>query len=192
MTTFSDVRLLVGVCGGISAMGAPHVLYWLKQKLGNRTRVLLSPAAHRFVTPESFSDLLGERPLTTADDLAPGESHVSLARDADVIVLLPATANTLVKLSVGLADNLLCTTVMAADCPVILMPATSETTWHKPAVQRAVHQLREDGYTVVDPGPGAAVATGEKEVGSLGDFRKPLLEAVAAASSKPRNEGETQ
>lgn len=188
MIRINEVRLLVGVCGGISAMGTPHVLYWLRQKLNPQIKVLLSPSAHRFVTPESFSDLLGQRPLTTAADLAPGDSHVSLARSADVVVLLPTTANTLVKLSVGLGDNLLCSTVMAANCPVFLMPATSETTWNKPAVQRAVTQLRADGYTVIDPGQGAAVATGDREVGSLGDFRKPLLEAVAKAASTPRVE----
>ncbi|MFE2296512.1 flavoprotein [Streptomyces sp. NPDC059452] len=191
MSEFGKIRMVVGVCGGISSMGSPHVLYWLKQKLNLQIQVILSPAAHRFVTPESFSDLLHQRPLTTAEDLAPGESHVSLARNADVIVLLPATANTLVKLSVGLGDNLLCSTVMAADCPVFLMPATSEITWNKPAVQRAVEQLRKDGYTVVDPGPGASLATGEREVGSLGDFRKPLLEAVVAAASRS-NEGDGQ
>lgn len=184
MSAFSDIRLLVGVCGGISAMGTPHALYWLRQKTNVTVDVVLSPAAKRFVTPQSFADLLGSEPYSEFHDLPPGESHVTLAQAADVVVVLPASANTLAKLSVGVSDNLLCASVLATESPVILMPATSQGAWKKPSIKRAVEQLRVDGYRVIEPEVGSSLADGAREVGSMSDFRKPLLQAIVSASTQ--------
>ncbi len=182
---FAGVRLLVGVCGAVSAMGTPHVLYWLRSRLGVRDmRVVMTGMAKRFLTPESVRHVLECDVVTDWDDLNPGPGHVTLAGWADVVVVMPTTANKLGKLASGIADDVLTATVTSVECPVILVPAMSAAMWNKPAVQRNVRQLADDGYTVVHPRLGVSLATGEHEVGSLGDFRRPLLTALATVLTR--------
>jgi phosphopantothenoylcysteine decarboxylase/phosphopantothenate--cysteine ligase len=187
---FGDVRLLVGICGSVSALAAPHLLFWLKSRLGvTGMRVVLTPMGQRFVTPESLRSVLGCEVLTGWDDLPAADNHVSVAAWADVAVVMPATANLLGKLAHGIGDDLLSSVLLAAGCPTVVVPATNRTTWEKPVVQRNVAQLREDGYTVIEPSDGVSLAQGHTEVGSLGDFRKPLIIALAAALSRRHEDG---
>jgi phosphopantothenoylcysteine decarboxylase/phosphopantothenate--cysteine ligase len=178
-----QLRLLLGVCGSVSSLTVPHLLPWLSLKLGiTDVRVVLTEMAQRFVTKESLRAVAPCEAFSVWDDLPPGrDSHVTMANWAEVIAVLPATANLLGKVANGIADDLLTSILLAAPCPVVLVPATSRTMWEKPAVQRNVARLREDGYQVVEPGEGVAFATGEAEAGSLGDFRRPLITAIAQA-----------
>jgi phosphopantothenoylcysteine synthetase/decarboxylase len=109
--------------------------------------------------------------------------HVELATWADVILVVPATANFLGKVANGIADDLLTTTLLAASCPVVIVPVTNTAMWSKPAVQRNVAQLREDGYEVVEPKEGVSLADGRAEAGSLGDYRPAVVAAIAKAMS---------
>jgi phosphopantothenoylcysteine decarboxylase/phosphopantothenate--cysteine ligase len=188
---FGDVRLLVGICGSVSALAAPHILYWLKSRLGvTEVRVILTAMARRFVTAESLRSVLGCEVIQDWDDLPSAENHVSVASWADVAVVLPATANMLGKLAHGIGDDVLSSVLLATDCPTVIVPATSSTTWTRPAVQRNVAQLRADGYAVIEPSDGISLAAGRTEVGSLGDFRRPLITALAAVLRHREDNGE--
>ncbi|WP_433248778.1 flavoprotein [Streptosporangium sp. CA-135522] len=178
-----QLRLLLGVCGSVSSLTVPHLLAWLSLKLGVAdVRVVLTTMARRFVTEESLRAVAACETFSGWDDLPPGrDSHVTMANWAEVIAVLPATANFLGKVANGIADDLLTSILLAASCPVVLVPAMSEAMWDKPSVRRNVARLRDDGYQVVEPGNGVAFATGEAESGSFGDFRRPLVTAVAQA-----------
>ncbi|GIH62563.1 flavoprotein [Microbispora siamensis] len=177
------LRLLLGVCGSVSSLTVPHLLPWLSLKLGvTEVRVVLTGMARRFITEESLRAVAPCETFSSWDDLPAGrDSHVTMAGWAEAIAVLPATANFLGKVANGIADDLLTSILLAATCPVVLVPAMNQVMWEKPAVQRNIVRLREDGYRVVEPGDGAAFATGETESGSLGDFRRPLITAIAQA-----------
>ncbi|GAA4215477.1 flavoprotein [Microbispora amethystogenes] len=178
-----SLRLLLGVCGSVSSLTVPHLLPWLSLKLGvTEVRVVLTAMARRFVTEESLRAVASCTTFSSWDDLPAGrDSHVTMATWAEVVAVLPATANFLGKVANGIADDLLTSILLAATCPVVLVPAMSQAMWEKPAVQRNIVRLREDGHRVVEPGGGVAFATGEAESGSLGDFRRPLITAIAQA-----------
>lgn len=165
----------------------PHILLWLRDRLRLRQmRVVLTPSATRLVTTDSIKRVAGCDVHVHWDDLPAGaRSHVSLAQWAQVALVLPATANLVGKLANGIADDLATSTVMALDCPVIVVPSTSATSWAKPAVQRNVTQLRADGFEVVDPVDGLAVAGETTEPGSMGDYRPVLLRALQQAAGVP-------
>ncbi|MCC3776572.1 flavoprotein [Streptomyces sp. UNOB3_S3] len=185
----SGVRLMVFGSCSVAVLGLPHILLWLKDRLRlRRIRVVLTPMATRLVTVDSIKRVAGCEVYVDWDDLpAQARSHVSLADWAQAAIVLPATAGLVGKLANGIADNLATSTIMALSCPVIVVPSTSATTWAKPAVRRNVRQLREDGFTVVEPEEGLAVAGETTEPGSMGDYRPALLRAlVRAAEGAPQ------
>jgi phosphopantothenoylcysteine decarboxylase/phosphopantothenate--cysteine ligase len=189
----SGSRLLVGVCGSVSALGVPHLLMWLRTTFGLRgTRIVLTDMAQRFVTKDSLLAVDGCQVMTGWHDLPAGVvSHVDLAEDADVVALLPATANFVAKLANGICDTLLTSVVAAASCPTIVAPSMSEAAWFKPANQRNIKQLLEDGLVVVEPEKGFSTSRSTAEFGSLGEFRRPLLRALLTAQQarKSQNRG---
>lgn len=181
--------MVFGSCS-VAVLGLPHILLWLKSRLRlRRIRVVLTPMATRLVTVESIRRVAGCETYVDWDDLPDdARSHVSLAKWAQVAIVLPATADMVGKMANGIADNLATSTIMALSCPVIVVPSTNAITWEKPAVQRNVRQLRDDGFTVIDPTPGLAVAGDVTEPGSMGDYRPALLQAlVQAAGGAPRD-----
>ncbi|WP_217209182.1 flavoprotein [Streptomyces sp. AC550_RSS872] len=187
----SGVRLLVCVSGSVAALGVPHILLWLKSRLGlTQIRVMLTPMALRLVTKDSFKRVVGCEVLCDWDDLPDdARSHVSVAQWAQVALVLPTTADLAGKLAHGIGDNLVSSTLMAVSCPTIVVPSTNETTWNKPAMRRNIDQLKSDGYQVVEPKLGPSLATGADETGSMGDYRAPLVAALTqAAGHHARNE----
>lgn len=180
------VRLLVFGSCSVSVLGLPHILLWLKSKLRLRdVRVVLTPTATRLVTTDSIQRVAGCEVFVTWDDLpSDARSHVSLAEWPEVAIALPATANFIGKLANGIADDLATSVVMALSCPVIVVPATNATAWRKPAVQRNVNRLREDGFNVIDPVNGISVAGDTTEPGSMGDYRPALLRALMVAAGR--------
>ena len=161
-------RILVGVSGGIAAYKALDLVR-LATKAGHAVRVIQTPDAQRFVGAASFSALTGAPVLTDEfesdpargafPDQAPPDhdplSHLELVRNADVLLIAPATANTIAKLAHGLADNLLTSAALAATCPVLVAPAMNHHMWGHAATQANVATLRERGVTIIDPGIGA-------------------------------------
>jgi phosphopantothenoylcysteine decarboxylase/phosphopantothenate--cysteine ligase len=152
-----DKRILLGVTGGIAAYKICTLASRLTQA-GAQVNVVMTEAATRFVTPLTFQSLTG-RPVYTsmwgALDAAVGEDailsthvvHVGLAEAADLMLIAPATANTMAKLAHGLADNLLTTLALATRCPTLLVPAMDVEMWAHPATQVNVATLQERGRT---------------------------------------------
>ena len=151
----SASEVLLGVTGGIAAYKAADLTSQLVQS-GAGVTVVLTAAAERFIWATTFEALTG-RPVYR-DMFRPQEhfigEHIGLARRADVLVVAPATADFLAKAACGMADDLLSTLVLAFTGPVVLAPAMNSDMWAKPAVQRNVSRLREDGFQFVDPGHG--------------------------------------
>jgi phosphopantothenoylcysteine decarboxylase/phosphopantothenate--cysteine ligase len=157
--------VLLGVSGGIAAYKAALVARLLKAA-GADVTVVMTEAATRFIGPDTFSALTGE-PAHTSLWERPGEVlHVRLAREADVAVVVPATANVLAKLAHGHADDLLSATLLEATCPLVVTPAMHSGMWEHPATQANVGILRERGVTLVGPATGA-LAHGDEGIGRL-------------------------
>ena len=148
-------EILLGVTGGIAAYKAADLASKLVQS-GAGVTVVMTQSAREFVGPVTFEALTGRRvflEMLAAREHFQGE-HIALARRADVMVVAPATANYLAKVACGLADDLLSTLALTVVAPVLLAPAMNCDMWAKPAVQRNVRQLRDDGFGIIDPGDG--------------------------------------
>ena len=191
-------RILLGVSGGIAAYKALEVVR-LATKAGHAVRVVQTPTSLRFVGAASFAGLSGAPVLTDEferdpargafPDQAPPEhdpvSHLELVRNADVLLVAPASANTIAKLAHGLADNLLTSAALAATCPVVLAPAMNNHMYEHPATQANLAALRARGVTVLEPGVGALGSKGEWGVGRL--VEPAALLAAAEAAMAPRS-----
>jgi phosphopantothenoylcysteine decarboxylase len=150
-----DREILIAVGGGISAFKTAALVSSLAQQ-GARVTVMMSQAAKAFVGHTTFAALSG-RPV--ADELFdPGEfplgAHIELARRAELFCVAPATADLLGKFAHGLADELISTTFLCFQGPVLVAPAMNSEMWTKAAVQRNVRQLISDGVEIVEPTEG--------------------------------------
>jgi len=146
--------IVVGVCGGISAFKVANVVSRLVQQ-GHHVDSVLTSGATRFVGPATFTALCG-RPAVV-DTYDPGFAlgpHIELAESADLLVIAPTTARMLASCALGLADDLLATLYLAFEGKVLMAPAMSSPMWEKPAVQRHVSQLKQDGVQFVGPEEG--------------------------------------
>jgi phosphopantothenoylcysteine decarboxylase/phosphopantothenate--cysteine ligase len=163
-----DSNLILGVTGSIAAFKAVEVLRLLTLEEGARVTTILTRHATRFVGPLTFSVLSGRPCLVDqfeAEDMrasfippdAPGRVplvHIDLARNADLVVVAPATANLLGKVAAGIADDLLTVTIMATAAPVLFAPAMNDRMWENPIVAANVRRLAELGYHFVGPDTG--------------------------------------
>jgi phosphopantothenoylcysteine decarboxylase / phosphopantothenate---cysteine ligase len=160
-------RIVLGVTGSIACYKAADLASRLTQS-GALVDVILSDAAQRFVTPLSFQSLTGRKAFTDAD-LWGGDAHVlhvGLAHDAGLIVIAPATANTLAKLAHGQADSLLTVTALSSSCPLLLAPAMDGGMYGHPATQANLALLRERGAVVAGPVEGR-MASGQIGLGRM-------------------------
>jgi len=177
-------RVLLGVTGGIAAYKA-CVLTRLLTQAGAAVQVVMTPSATRFVGTDTFAALSG-RPTYTEVWEEPGSVlHVRLARGADVAVVAPATANVIAKLSGGIADDLLTSTLLEATCPLVVAPAMHSGMWEHPATQANVRALEERGTVVVGPASGP-LAAGDEGVGRMAE-PEDILAAVEEAASRGRD-----
>jgi phosphopantothenoylcysteine decarboxylase/phosphopantothenate--cysteine ligase len=170
-----DKRILLGVTGGIAVYKVCTLASHLTQA-GALVDVVMTESATRFVTPLTFEALTGRPAYTdmwrTAGEALPVHiSHVGLAHAADLLVIAPATANTIAKLATGLADNLLTTLALAAACPVLIVPAMDVGMWSHPATQANVATLRERGQTTAIRIHFAGPARGRMASGLAGEGR---------------------
>ncbi len=162
-------KIVLGVTGGIAAYKAAE-LARLFVKDGTAVRVVMTPAATGFVTPATFQALTGKPVLTDMWDASvPNRmAHIELTRDADAIVIAPATADFIAKLTHGAADDLLAALCLArpAACPLLVAPAMNREMWDNPATQRNITQLERDGVTLLGPASGDQ-ACGETGLGRM-------------------------
>jgi phosphopantothenoylcysteine decarboxylase/phosphopantothenate--cysteine ligase len=169
--------VLLGVTGGIAAFRAVELVR-LFQKEGAKVRVVMTPNATRFVGPLTFSALSGERVLLDLFD-QPREAdmdHIRWVQEANLLVVAPATANSLAKFSLGLADDALSTLFLAMNGPRLVCPAMNTRMWQNPAVQENLKRLAQRGVGVVAPGEGE-LACGEEGPGRLAELED-ILEAA--------------
>jgi len=151
-------RILLGICGGIAAYKAADLCSKLVQA-GAHVEVIMTEAATHFVAPLTFAALSGHDTrlsLWEGSDIA----HIALAREHDLFLIAPATANTLAKLALGLADNLLTATALASRAPLLVAPAMETGMWEHPATQAHVQMLRQRGVTIAGPGMGRLASGG--------------------------------
>lgn len=168
-------RIALGVTGGIAAYKAAELVRLLV-KQGASVQVAMTEAATHFVTPTTFQALSGNRVFTDQWDsgVANSMAHIQLSRDADVLLIAPASADFLAKAANGIADNLLTTLTLARDCPLLVAPAMNRQMWTNPATQRNMATLLGDNVTVLGP------ASGEQACGEIGDGRMLEPEEILA------------
>lgn len=145
-------QIVVGVTGGIAAYRAAELVR-LYVKAGAQVHVIMTSAATEFVTPLTFQTLSGNPVHIELFNLISEREigHIALADRADVLVVVPATANLVGKVAAGLADDLLTTTIMATKAPVLLVPAMNSNMWENPIYQQNQSRLIDLGYRVVEP-----------------------------------------
>jgi phosphopantothenoylcysteine decarboxylase/phosphopantothenate--cysteine ligase len=167
-------RILLIVSGGIAAYKSLELVRLLRRK-GVAVRAVLTESAQQFVTPLSFGVLTEDHVYGDMFDLKEEREigHIQLSRQADLIVVCPATANLIAKMAGGLADDLASTILLATDKPVLAVPAMNVRMWDHPATQRNLATLRGDGITVMEP------AEGDMACGEYGKGRLPEPEAIA-------------
>lgn len=150
-----DREILLGVTGGVAAYKAAELCSRLVQQKA-RVTVIMTESAHRFIGRTTF-EALTSRPVLSdpfeAQEHFQGE-HIGLGQKAQLMIIAPATAQTIARLAHGMADDLLSTTALVATCPILVAPAMNCDMWAKPAVQRNVQQLKHDGFIVIDPEEG--------------------------------------
>lgn len=159
-------NILIGITGSIAAYKMADVVSQLT-KQGHRVRCILTESATQFVTPLVLETLSGNpvRSAIFGADIS-GTEHIDLARWADLFVVAPASANTLAKLALGLADDLLTTVALATEAPLLVAPAMNTVMWNKPITQTHLRGLADAGARFVDPASGI-LACGEVGVGKL-------------------------
>ncbi|MBR0307632.1 MAG: bifunctional phosphopantothenoylcysteine decarboxylase/phosphopantothenate--cysteine ligase CoaBC, partial [Mogibacterium sp.] len=147
--------VLLGISGGISAYKSVYIASGLKKK-GYDVHVVMTENATKFVTPLTFETMSGNRCTVDTFDrnFEYDVKHISLARAADLVLIAPATANTIAKLAHGIADDMLTTTVLACTCPKLISPAMNTAMYENPATQDNLDILRDYGFQIIEPAEG--------------------------------------
>ena len=167
MQSLLNKKIVLGISGGIAAYKAPELARQLMQE-GASVQVVMTEAAQQFVTPVTMQALTGNPVyLSQWDSSIPNNmAHIELSRSADAILIAPASADLMAKLSLGLADDLLTTLCLARDCPLLLSPAMNKQMWEHAATQRSAQRLTADGVTLLGPASGFQ-ACGEVGMGRM-------------------------
>jgi phosphopantothenoylcysteine decarboxylase / phosphopantothenate---cysteine ligase len=180
-------RILIIIGGGIAAFKTLELVRELRRR-GASTRCILTPAGAQFVTPLSLAALSGDKVygelFSLTDEAEMG--HIELSRDADLLVVAPATADLLAKMAAGLANDLASTALLATDKPVLVAPAMNVRMWQHPATQRNLAQLRADGVAFAGPVEGD-MACGEYGPGRMAEPAA-IADAVAAFFASGRQD----
>ena len=167
MQSLLNKKIVLGISGGIAAYKTPELARQLMQE-GASVQVVMTEAATQFVTPVTMQALTGNPVYTSQWDssISNNMAHIELSRAADAIVIAPASADLMAKLSLGLADDLLSTLCLARDCPLLLAPAMNKQMWEHAATQRSVQRLEQDKVTLLGPASGFQ-ACGEVGMGRM-------------------------
>ena len=189
-TNLAGKKILFGITGSISVY---KVAEWVRElrTAEAEVTVVMTDAATRFVAPLTFATLSGRRVFTGMFEQDAGEkiNHISLARDCDLFIIAPATAQTIAKLAHGLADDLLAALSLSYRGRVLLFPAMNSNMFCHAATQANLGRLRDFGYTIIEPGEGK-LACGESGVGRLVDWSV-AREAIMSVFAPRDLEGRT-
>lgn len=175
--SLSGKKLILGVTGSIAAYKSA-ILIRLLVKAGAEVKVVMSPSAADFITSLTLS-VLSRNPVVSAlqDEADSWNNHVALGLWADLMIIAPASANTLAKMACGICDNMLLATYLSAKCPVVFAPAMDLDMWKHPATQRNIELLQSYGNQMIP------VDNGELASGLVGDGRMAEPEAIVAKIS---------
>lgn len=177
----SGKRIILGVTGGIAAYKAAFLLREF-QKAGAEVRVTMTPSATRFVGLETFASLSGHEVAVDIFPDDPGSSdwtrHINWGEWADLFVVAPCTANTLAKITSGISDNMLSSTVLAARCPILICPTMDGEMYESPAVSLNLKKVQEFGYHILEPESGYLAS------GLEGKGRLPEIEDILEKASE--------
>jgi len=167
MTSLANKKIVLGISGGIAAYKSAELVRALIQE-GAEVQVVMSESAMQFITPVTMQALSGKPVYNSQWDarITNNMAHIELSRGADAILIAPASADLMAKLSLGLADDLLTTMCLARDCPLLIAPAMNLQMWGHPATQRSLKRLEDDGVIVLGPGSGDQ-ACGEVGMGRM-------------------------
>ncbi|MBQ2890876.1 MAG: bifunctional phosphopantothenoylcysteine decarboxylase/phosphopantothenate--cysteine ligase CoaBC [Clostridia bacterium] len=169
-------NILIGVTGGISIYKTLDVISALN-KLGANVKVMMTESAAEFVSPMTF-EAMSKNPVYTSlfdKKNAWRIPHISLSKEADLIAIIPATANIIGKIAGGIADDIVSTTVVAATSPVMIAPAMNTNMYHNPVTQRNIETLKSLGYLFITPTSGVLAC------GDIGDGKLASVEAIVEA-----------
>ncbi|MEE8419065.1 MAG: bifunctional phosphopantothenoylcysteine decarboxylase/phosphopantothenate--cysteine ligase CoaBC [Dehalococcoidales bacterium] len=177
----ADKTIILGITGGIAAYKSAELASKLTQA-GATVKVIMTEAATEFITPLTLRSLTNQPVVTDMFDPASEFSieHVALAEEADLVVIAPATANTIAKLAAGLADNSLTCTVLATEAPVILAPAMNVNMFRNSVTQENLSKLKARGFTIIEPEYGR-LASGKMGMGRMAENQK-IIETIEQAA----------
>lgn len=167
-------RVLLGISGGIAAYKSAYLARLLRER-GAEVQAVMTPAATRFIGPDTLAALTGRPVHADVFDSPEAVLHVRLAREADVAVVAPATANVIARVALGLADDLLTSTLLEFTGPLVVAPAMHAGMYANPATQRNLEALRERGAVLIGPEEGP-LAAGDEGMGRMAE-----PQAIAAA-----------
>ncbi len=180
-------RILLIIAGGIAAYKSLELIRRLSER-GARVRCILTAAGAQFITPLAVASLSGERVFSDLFSLTDEAEmgHIRLSREADLVVVAPATADLIAKIAHGLADDLASTTMLATDKPVLIAPAMNPQMWEHAATRRNVAAITGDGVQLVGPNPGE-MACGETGLGRMAepDQIVAAIEALLQPAERP-------
>ena len=167
--------VVLGVTGGIAAYKMPNVARMLK-KMHCNVHVIMTQNATNFITATTFETLTGNKCLIDTFDrnFEFSVEHVAIAKQADLVLIAPATANVIGKIAGGIADDMLTTTVMACTCKILIAPAMNHNMYHNSIVQENLEKLKRHGYEIIDP------VCGMLANGDTGDGKLPSEETLVS------------
>lgn len=167
--------VVLGVTGGIAAYKMPNVARMLK-KMHCNVHVIMTQNATNFITSTTFETLTGNKCLIDTFDrnFEFSVEHVAIAKQADLVLIAPATANVIGKIAGGIADDMLTTTVMACTCKILIAPAMNHNMYHNSIVQENIEKLKRHGYEIIDP------VCGMLANGDTGDGKLPSEETLVS------------
>jgi phosphopantothenoylcysteine decarboxylase/phosphopantothenate--cysteine ligase len=165
----SNKTIILGITGSIAAYKAAEIASQLTQA-GAKVNVIMTKEAIQFISPLTFRAITDRHVVTEMFDLAsePSIGHISLARTADIVVIAPATANIIAKLAAGIADDMLCCTVLATKAPVLIAPAMETNMYNNPVTQDNLSRLEARDFAIIGPASGW-LASGREGLGRLAD-----------------------
>jgi len=184
LSSLTGCRIVVGITGGVAAYKSAELVRRLCQS-GAIVRVVMTKGAQSFITPLTFQALSGEKVHTELLDVEAEAAmgHIELARWAELVVIAPASANTLARLANGFADDLLSTLCLATSAPLFVSPAMNSVMWANPATQYNCSVLTQRGVRVIEPG------LGELACGEVGAGRMPETDHLIRVLASSRVDG---
>ncbi len=180
-------RVLLIIGGGIAAYKSLELIHRLRER-EVAVRVVMTEAAQKFITPLAAGAIAGERVFTDLFDQAQefDVGHIRLARECDLVIVAPATADLMAKAAQGLANDLASAVLLATDKPVLFAPAMNPHMWANPATQRNLAMLQNDGRRFVGPNEGEMAESGERGVGRMAEPEEIRDAALALLNDAPQ------